>query len=113
VQEAREELAAGARLIAHEEIKREFGSRERPAVADRLHPPPAVTCVVSIPRFALAWSWRLSESRATIPVLTCASLPAATSCARVGDWRVRFRREIDSRELLVLRMLPRGRAYDR
>lgn len=32
---------------------------------------------------------------------------------RVGDWRVRFRRHAASRELLVLRVLPRGRAYER
>jgi mRNA-degrading endonuclease RelE of RelBE toxin-antitoxin system len=32
---------------------------------------------------------------------------------RVGDWRVRFRRDAASRELLVLRVLPRGRAYER
>lgn len=32
---------------------------------------------------------------------------------RVGDWRVRFRRETESREIVVLRVLPRGRAYDR
>jgi mRNA-degrading endonuclease RelE of RelBE toxin-antitoxin system len=30
---------------------------------------------------------------------------------RVGDWRVRFRFERDSGTLLVLRVLPRGRAY--
>ncbi len=32
---------------------------------------------------------------------------------RVGDWRVLFRREDDVREIVVLRVLPRGRAYDR
>lgn len=32
---------------------------------------------------------------------------------RVGDWRVRFRRDSDSREIVVLRVLPRGRAYER
>jgi mRNA interferase RelE/StbE len=32
---------------------------------------------------------------------------------RVGDWRVRFRREAGSREIVVLRVLPRGRAYER
>lgn len=30
---------------------------------------------------------------------------------RVGDWRVRFRREFPRREIIVLRVLPRGRAY--
>ncbi|MGH2984302.1 MAG: type II toxin-antitoxin system RelE family toxin [Solirubrobacterales bacterium] len=30
---------------------------------------------------------------------------------RVGDWRVRFRREFPEREIVVLRVLPRGRAY--
>jgi mRNA-degrading endonuclease RelE of RelBE toxin-antitoxin system len=32
---------------------------------------------------------------------------------RAGDWRVRFRRDNDSRQLVILRVLPRGRAYDR
>lgn len=32
---------------------------------------------------------------------------------RVGEWRVRFRREPAGRELIILRVLPRGRAYDR
>jgi len=32
---------------------------------------------------------------------------------RVGDWRVRFAREDDARAVVVLRVLPRGRAYDR
>lgn len=32
---------------------------------------------------------------------------------RVGDWRVRLRRDAESRTILVLRILPRGRAYDR
>ena len=32
---------------------------------------------------------------------------------RVGDWRVRFRRDADSREIIVLRVLLRGRADDR
>lgn len=32
---------------------------------------------------------------------------------RVGDWRIRFRRDADGRQLLILRVLPRGRAYDR
>jgi mRNA interferase RelE/StbE len=30
---------------------------------------------------------------------------------RVGNWRVRFRREFPQREIVVLRVLPRGRAY--
>ena len=30
---------------------------------------------------------------------------------RVGDWRVRFAREPDTRTVRVLRILPRGRAY--
>ena len=30
---------------------------------------------------------------------------------RVGDWRVRFSRDPESRTILVLRVLPRGRAY--
>jgi mRNA interferase RelE/StbE len=32
---------------------------------------------------------------------------------RVGDWRVRFRRDNVKREIVVLRALPRGRAYER
>ena len=32
---------------------------------------------------------------------------------RAGDWRVRFTRDFESRVILVLRVLPRGRAYDR
>jgi mRNA-degrading endonuclease RelE of RelBE toxin-antitoxin system len=32
---------------------------------------------------------------------------------RVGDWQVRFRRDVDSRQLVILRVLPRGRAYER
>jgi mRNA interferase RelE/StbE len=32
---------------------------------------------------------------------------------RAGDWRVRFRLDPGSREIVVLRVLPRGRAYER
>lgn len=32
---------------------------------------------------------------------------------RVGEWRVRFHRSDSKREIVVLRVLPRGRAYDR
>jgi mRNA-degrading endonuclease RelE of RelBE toxin-antitoxin system len=32
---------------------------------------------------------------------------------RAGDWRVRFHRDNDSRQVVILRVLPRGRAYDR
>jgi mRNA interferase RelE/StbE len=32
---------------------------------------------------------------------------------RVGDWRVRIDRDDDARAIVVLRVLPRGRAYDR
>jgi mRNA interferase RelE/StbE len=32
---------------------------------------------------------------------------------RVGDWRVRFSFDDDNRVIVVLRVLPRGRAYDR
>jgi mRNA interferase RelE/StbE len=31
----------------------------------------------------------------------------------VGDWRIRFQRDVDARQLVILRVLPRGRAYDR
>jgi len=30
---------------------------------------------------------------------------------RVGDWRVRFNRDPAARTVLILRVLPRGRAY--
>jgi mRNA interferase RelE/StbE len=30
---------------------------------------------------------------------------------RVGDWRVRFNRDSETRTVLILRVLPRGRAY--
>jgi mRNA interferase RelE/StbE len=32
---------------------------------------------------------------------------------RVGDWRVRLQLDFDSRTVIVVRILPRGRAYDR
>ncbi len=32
---------------------------------------------------------------------------------RVGDWRVRLRRDAQTHTITVLRILPRGRAYDR
>jgi mRNA interferase RelE/StbE len=32
---------------------------------------------------------------------------------RVGNWRVRFIRDTTERQLVILRVLPRGRAYDR
>lgn len=32
---------------------------------------------------------------------------------RVGDWRVRLRLEFDARTVVVVRILPRGRAYKR
>lgn len=32
---------------------------------------------------------------------------------RVGDWRVRFLRDGDRLVITVIRVLPRGRAYDR
>ena len=32
---------------------------------------------------------------------------------RVGDWRVRFGRDTAAREIVILRVLPRGRAYGR
>ena len=32
---------------------------------------------------------------------------------RVGDWRVRLRLDFDERTVIVVRILPRGRAYDR
>lgn len=32
---------------------------------------------------------------------------------RVGEWRVRFRHDAPAKEVVVLRILPRGRAYDR
>ena len=32
---------------------------------------------------------------------------------RVGDWRVRFSFDDERRVVVILRVLPRGRAYDR
>lgn len=32
---------------------------------------------------------------------------------RVGDWRVIFARDSDAKTLTILRILPRGRAYQR
>lgn len=32
---------------------------------------------------------------------------------RVGDWRVRFERDVATRTIFVTHVLPRGRAYDR
>jgi mRNA-degrading endonuclease RelE of RelBE toxin-antitoxin system len=32
---------------------------------------------------------------------------------RVGDWRIRFERDAKVQTILVTRILPRGRAYDR
>lgn len=32
---------------------------------------------------------------------------------RVGEWRVRFQLSAPENEIVVLRILPRGRAYDR
>jgi mRNA interferase RelE/StbE len=32
---------------------------------------------------------------------------------RVGDWRGRFTRDVEAKLIVVQRVLPRGRAYDR
>ena len=32
---------------------------------------------------------------------------------RVGDWRVRFKRDAAKHEIVVLRVLPRGKVYKR
>jgi len=32
---------------------------------------------------------------------------------RAGEWRVRFQHDAAKGEILILRILPRGRAYDR
>lgn len=32
---------------------------------------------------------------------------------RAGEWRVRFKRDESTREITILRVLPRGRAYAR
>lgn len=32
---------------------------------------------------------------------------------RVGDWRVRLQLDFETRTVVVVRVLPRGRAYDR
>jgi mRNA-degrading endonuclease RelE of RelBE toxin-antitoxin system len=49
-----------------------------------------------------------------MPAPTFARSPEPTKHRlRVGDWRVRFERDASAREIVVLRVLPRGRAYDR
>lgn len=40
-------------------------------------------------------------------------LNAAQWRLRVGDWRVRFSFDDENQVIVVLRVLPRGRAYDR
>jgi hypothetical protein len=42
-----------------------------------------------------------------------ASSPGLTSTGCVGDWRVRFQRDPGARQLVIVRVLPRGRAYER
>ena len=37
----------------------------------------------------------------------------AESRLRVGDWRVIIELDIDARAIIIERILPRGRAYDR
>jgi mRNA-degrading endonuclease RelE of RelBE toxin-antitoxin system len=32
---------------------------------------------------------------------------------RVGDWRIRLTRDIQTRTIVIQRVLPRGRAYER
>jgi mRNA interferase RelE/StbE len=32
---------------------------------------------------------------------------------RIGDWRVRLQLDFETRTVVVVRVLPRGRAYDR
>lgn len=48
------------------------------------------------------------------PALDVRRLTGTTELrVRVGDWRVRFTRDADSKLIVVQRVLPRGRAYDR
>lgn len=43
--------------------------------------------------------------------VTRLEVPARELRLRVGDWRVRFDLDHESRELVILRVLPRGRAF--
>jgi mRNA interferase RelE/StbE len=48
------------------------------------------------------------------PALDVRRLTGSTELrVRVGDWRVRFTRDVDAKLIVVQRVLPRGRAYDR
>jgi mRNA interferase RelE/StbE len=48
------------------------------------------------------------------PALDVRRLTGSTELrVRVGDWRVRFTPDVDAKLIVVQRVLPRGRAYDR
>jgi mRNA interferase RelE/StbE len=54
---------------------------------------------------------RLAANDPTIEVRKLASLDEWR--VRVGDWRIRFTRDEQAREIQVTHVLPRGRAYGR
>jgi mRNA interferase RelE/StbE len=48
------------------------------------------------------------------PALDVRRLTGSTELrVRVGNWRVRFTRDVEAKLIVVQRVLPRGRAYDR
>lgn len=57
---------------------------------------------------------RLSDSPATRTALRCADWQGRPeSRLRVGDWRVIVELDVPERTIVIARVLPRGRAYDR
>lgn len=69
----------------------------------RLDPPIRRRIVAAIDRLAAGDAIGIVRLRGT----------EAAYRLRVGDWRVIFRRLDDKIVILVIRVLPRGRAYDR
>ncbi len=54
---------------------------------------------------------RLLRNDASLDVRRMSGSPEQR--VRVGDWRIRFTRDAQQRLIVVQRVLPRGRAYDR
>jgi len=78
---------------------------ERPADKDldRLDTP--------IKRRVLAAIDRLASEPQTAKLNRLTSRPE--SRLRVGDWRILLELDVEARTIVILRILPRGRAYDR
>jgi mRNA interferase RelE/StbE len=76
----------------------------RAAIRDlrRLDPPVRERIVVALERLVA------SETVGDVRALT--GVPGEFRL-RVGDWRVRYALDTEAEQLLVLRVLPRGRAY--